>query len=383
MRQIFVNGTMLVAGNLVEGQALLVEDSRIIAIMDADQAPSDGEIYDLQGGILLPGFVDVQVNGGGGVLFNDAPTVETLATIAQAHSQFGTTALLPTLITDDLDIVRAGIAAVDAAIAAGVPGIAGIHLEGPFISKDRPGIHDPAKIIALDDAGIAAITGLKWGRTLITLAPENISALQLSRLVGSDCVIAAGHSNASYAELMAAIDHGVRGVTHLFNAMSQLTAREPGAVGAALEHPDCWCCIIADGAHVHPASLKLALRAKGGVDRFILVSDAMATVGSDQKSFVLNGETIRVVDGVCQADDGTLAGSDLDMSQAWRNAIDHLDVPLALASQMASENPARFIGIADHSGRLEPGLAADMVLLDSDRNVIRTWVGGALIWPGA
>lgn len=383
MSKVLVNGSILVADQLVDGLALVIEGTRIVAIVDEAKAPRDKQIVDMEGGLLLPGFVDVQVNGGGGVLFNDAPTVATIATIAKAHARYGTTGLLPTLITDDLEVVTAGIAAVDAAIAAGVPGIIGVHLEGPFISKDRPGIHDGEKIVTLDDAGLDAITGLKSGRTLITLAPERVSALQLKQLVASNCVVAAGHTNATYSELMTAIDDGVTGVTHLFNAMSQITPREPGSVGAALDHQHCWCCIIADGVHVHPTSLKLALKAKGGVDRFILVSDAMSTVGSNKKSFQFNGETIRVVGNVCQNKDGTLAGSDLDMAQAFRNAMDLLGLTLAQASQMASRNPARFIGIANTTGQLAVGLAADMVLLNQDLDVISTWIGGSLVWSAS
>jgi N-acetylglucosamine-6-phosphate deacetylase len=363
-------------GAIVAGQAVLIADGRIAAIVAADAVPAELPRHDLAGATLAPGFIDAQVNGGGGVLFNDAPTVETIAAIGAAHRRYGTTGFLPTLISDDLAVVREGVRAVDAAIAAGVPGVLGIHIEGPFLNVDRKGIHDPAKIIALHDVGLATITGLKHGRTLVTLAPERTTPAMIRRLADAGVIVAAGHTDGSYDEIRAAIAAGLTGFTHLFNAMSPLTSREPGAVGAALADPDCWCGLIVDGRHVHPATLRIALAAKRH-DRFMLVTDAMPSVGSAEKSFLLNGQRITVEDGVCVNADGTLAGSDLDMARAVRNTQALLGVPLAGAVAMASTNPARFLRLDAERGTIAVGKRADLVAIAADGSIAESWIGGA------
>ncbi|OHT20661.1 N-acetylglucosamine-6-phosphate deacetylase [Edaphosphingomonas haloaromaticamans] len=371
-----VNGRILIDSAFVGGQAVLVEAGRIAAIVAEGDVPDDVERHDLAGQRLAPGYIDLQVNGGGGVLFNDMPTVEGIAAIGAAHRRYGTTGFLPTLISDDLSVVRAGVAAVEAAIAAGVPGVLGIHIEGPFLNVARKGIHNPAKIRALDEDGIAAVTGLRHGRTLVTLAPEKTTPAIVRRLVEAGVVVAAGHTAGTYRQIRDALDQGMSGFTHLFNAMSPLTSREPGAVGAALEDEAAWCGLIVDGRHVDPVTMRLALRCKPA-DRFALVTDAMPTVGMAEKSFVLQGHRITVVDGVCVNEDGTLAGSDLDMARAVRNAVAMLDIGAETAIGMASDTPARFLGVAADRGRIAPGLAADFVLLDDALNVAGTWIAGA------
>ena len=342
--------------------------------------PPGGEdlaVIDLGGHDLLPGFIDTQVNGGGGALFNTTPTVEAIATIGAAHRRFGTTGFLPTLISDDLSTVAAAIAAVDAAIAAGVPGVLGIHVEGPFLNEDRKGIHDASKFRTLDQAAFELLTSLKRGRTLVTLAPETTTPEMIGRLAAAGVTVAAGHTDASYDEVRAALDAGLRGFTHLFNAMSPLASREPGAVGAALEDPASWCGVIVDGRHVHPAVLKIAFRAKRH-DRFMLVTDAMPSVGMAEKSFTLQGRTMHVVDGVCVDEDGTLAGSDLDMAGAVRNAVAIAGLTLQEACAMASANPAAFLGLDAERGAIVPGMRADLVEADGELNVIRTWIDGVV-----
>jgi N-acetylglucosamine-6-phosphate deacetylase len=309
------------------------------------------------------------------VLFNESPTVEAIAAIGAAHRTFGTTGFLPTLISDDLAVVRQGIEAVDAAIAAGVPGVIGIHIEGPFLNADRRGIHDESKLRSLDPQGLATITALKRGRTLVTLAPERTTPAMIRRLAEAGVIVAAGHTDGSYRDIRAALDHGLTGFTHLFNAMSPLTAREPGAVGAALEDAQSWCGLIVDGRHIDPVTMRLALRCKPA-DRFMLVTDAMPSVGMADKHFLLQGDPVHVVDGACFKADGTLAGSDLDMARAVRNAVAMLDVDLETAVRMASLHPARFLGIDAQHGAIAPGLQADMALLDEDGRVIETWIGG-------
>ncbi len=363
----------LINETIVEGLAVIVDGGLILAVVPEADIPANASRHDLQGAILAPGFIDTQVNGGGGVLFNDAPTVETIATIGAAHRRFGTTGFLPTLISDDLAIVRAGIAAVDAAIAAGVPGVIGIHIEGPFLNPDRKGIHDPDKIIALDDAGFVAITGLQRGRTLVTLAPEKTSPAMIARLAAAGVIVSAGHTNATYDEIDAALNAGMTGFTHLFNAMSPLTSREPGAVGGALDS-SAWCGVIVDGRHVHPATLRIAARAKP--DRLMLVTDAMPSVGQVDKNFVLQGHHVQVIDGVCVNDDGTLAGSDLDMARAVRNAQAILGTTQAAALMMASRNPASFLGLDHSHGRIAAGFKADLVALTDSGEILSSWIAG-------
>jgi len=369
------NGRTLIGDLLVEGVAVIVDGGTIAAVVPERDIPDSADRHDLAGAVLAPGFIDSQVNGGGGLLFNDAPTVETIATIGAAHRRFGTTGFLPTLISDDLATVREGIRAVDAAIEAGVPGVLGIHIEGPFLNVDRKGIHDPAKIIALDDVGLATITGLKRGRTLVTLAPERTHPAMIVRLIAAGVIVAAGHTNGSFAEIRAALDAGMTGFTHLFNAMSPLTSREPGAVGAALDDPDCWCGLIADGRHVHPATMRVALKAKGA-ERIILVTDAMPSVGQTDKGFMLQGHSVQVIDGVCVNEDGTLAGSDLDMAQAVRNAEVMIGVSQTQALNMAGRNPARFLGLERTLGAIAAGWRADLVALDERGAVVASWAAG-------
>lgn len=375
MPMALVNGRTLIDDALVEGLAVIIEGALIAAVLPDADVPAGMRRHDLAGAVLAPGFIDSQVNGGGGVLFNDAPTVETIGTIGAAHRRFGTTGFMPTLISDDLSIVREGIRAVDAAIAAGVPGVLGIHIEGPFLNTDRKGIHDSAKIIPLDDAGLATITSLQRGRTLVTLAPEQTNPAMIARLVAAGVIVAAGHTDGSYAEMRSALDAGMTGFTHLFNAMSPLTSREPGAVGAALDDPDCWCGLIVDGRHVHPVTMQLALKAKSA-SRFMLVTDAMPSVGQTDKSFMLQGHQVHVEDGVCVNEDGTLAGSDLDMASAVRNATAMIGVSPAAALNMAGRNPAIFLGLGLTHGRIAPNFHANLVAVDRSGQVNMIWIDG-------
>ena len=371
-----VNGQVLRENRLVEGRCVLLADGRILDIV----APSErrvrrAERRDLGGQLLLPGFIDSQVNGGGGVLFNDAPSVESIRAIGRAHRRFGTTGFLPTLISTDLDIMARAIAAVRGAIEAGVPGVLGIHIEGPYLSLARKGVHDPAKLRELDASALGLLTSLRGGRTLVTLAPEVTTPQIIEKLVAAGVVVSAGHTNATYAEISIALRHGLTGFTHLFNAMSQLTGREPGAVGAALEDPTSWCGIIVDGAHTDPVVLRIALRCKPH-DRFMLVTDAMPSVGTNNDSFELQGRRITVSGSTCLDEDGRLAGSNIDMATCVRNAISMLGLSLPEAVRMASQGPAEFLGLAHDTGRIAPGLRADLVLADEGLNVLETWIAG-------
>ena len=376
----FVNGKVLTDRGIESGRAVLVEGARIVEVVDDNDARvAQADCCDINGNILLPGFIDTQVNGGGGVLFNADPTLEGIRRIAQAHCRFGTTGLLPTLITDDADTMSRALAAVDAAIEAAIPGILGIHLEGPFLSPERPGIHDRSKIRQLAAGDLASLCPSRRGLTLLTVAPEQISAEIIQELRARGFILMAGHTAGSYEQIRAGLDAGLRGFTHLFNAMTPLQGREPGAVGAALEDDDCWCGVIVDGHHVHPASLRVALRAKAP-RKFMLVTDAMPPVGTTMNSFLLGSETIVCEDGACRAANGTLAGSCLDMATAVRNTATLLGLPLAEAARMASAYPAEFLGIQHERGRIASGCRADFVLMDERLNVRETWIDGIRRW---
>ena len=329
----------------------------------------------MQGATLLPGYIDCQVNGGGGVLFNNAPDVDALRRIGAAHRRFGTTGFLPTLISDDVNVMEQAIAATRRAISEKVPGVLGIHLEGPYIAPARKGTHDAGKFRVPDAAEMDMATALDNGITLITLAPECVGTDVVRALVERGALLCAGHTAASYAQARAGLDAGIRGFTHLFNAMSPLTGREPGTVGAALEDRDSWCGVIVDGHHVHPASLRVVLAAKPR-GKVLLVTDAMPPVGADDPSYVLYGETITVRDGVVRNAAGSLAGSALDMATAVRNTVQWLGLPLEEAARMASTYPAEFLGIGDRCGRIAPGYQADLVALDEQLQVVETWIQG-------
>lgn len=370
MRTRFTNGHVIGAPGAPPHGDLLIENGVILA----DAPRGDEAVVDLRGGYLLPGFIDVQVNGGGGVLFNADPSVAAIERIGAAHRAFGVTSFLPTLISDDLDKVAAAIAAVEAAIAKGVPGVVGVHLEGPFLSPAKKGTHDARWFRRLDEAALNLLSSLTGGRTLVTLAPETCDLEDIRRLAAAGVRVSAGHTDASYARMVEAFDAGVTGVTHLFNAMSPFNHREPGVVGATLENRTAFAGIIVDGRHVSPAALRIALAARPK-NRFMLVTDAMPTVGAATKTFDLGGKTIRVENGVCVDEDGVLSGSDLDMATALRNAVELLGLDVAEAAMMASAAPAAFLGLKDR-GTLAAGRRADLVWLDARLRPRGVWVGG-------
>lgn len=370
-----VNARVLSAQGWREDLAVVVEGAQIRALTPPGQIPPDARKHDLSGLMLLPGFIDCQVNGGGGVLFNEQPTIGGIRAIGAAHRRFGTTGFLPTLISDAIDTMRVAIAATDAAITGAVPGVLGIHLEGPFISRERKGVHAEKYLHAPDAGELGVAESLQHGKTLLTLAPECVTPEAIRNLAAAGVIIAAGHSNADYATVRAALDAGVRGFTHLFNAMSPLTSRAPGVVGAALDDPDAWCGVIVDGHHVDAATLRIALRAKPR-GKIFLVTDAMPPVGAADPAYVLNGETITARNGICQTASGTLAGSALSMIDAVRNTVEMLNVPLDEAVRMGSTYAADFLGLDATHGRIEAGCRADFTVIDRNLRVTETWIGG-------
>lgn len=358
-----------------ENTAVIVEGASIIAVVPRADLPGDIGVQALPDGAwLAPGFIDLQVNGGGDVLFNESPTPETIARIAAAHRKFGTTALLPTFISDAPAKMAAALAAVQEAIDA-QPSVLGIHLEGPFLSPAKPGVHDPNLIRAPTEEDEARFAARRKGQMLLTVAPEELPPGFLARQARRGIHLALGHSMATYAQSRQALAEGLSGFTHLFNAMRPMSAREGGPIAAALESSDAWYGIIADGVHVDPAMLRLALRGRG---RPVLVTDAMPPVGGSRSSFRLYDQEITLDGGRCTRQDGVLAGSALDMATAVRNCIRWLDVTLTDALRFAATNPASVIGLGHRLGHLKPGCRADMVAFDPDRiEVLATWVAGA------
>lgn len=360
--------------HMLEGRAAVIENGRIVAVPQ-ERDLGAGVKRRPVAGLLAPGFIDVQVNGGGGLMFNDQRSVDCLRAIAAAHRKYGTTGLLPTFITDTRDKMAEAVEAARAALAASVPGILGIHLEGPFINPARKGVHNADFIRPLEDEDLHILTSLKEGRTLVTLAPERNSMETIARLAAEGVLVCAGHTMSDYGTLMEAFRHGLRGFTHLYNAMPPLAGRDPGPVGAALDNRDAWCGLIVDGHHVSDAALRLAIAAKG-TERMMLVTDAMAVTGTDMKAFDLHGRTIYRKDGKLATEGGTLAGSDLDMASAIRNSVERLGLGLPDVLRMASLVPAAFLRLDHEFGRIASGYRADLVLLDEDLHVQDTWIAG-------
>lgn len=369
-------GESLLNKQWLTDHAVIIDGEKIIALCAADNLPAGvTTIIDLQNQRLIPGLIDTQVNGGGGALFNDSPSVETLRVMGEAHRKFGTTGFYPTLISDDLSVVKKSIAAVKQAIAEKVPGVLGIHLEGPFLNPERKGVHDASKFKIIDEAAFELLTSLDVGKTLITIAPELTTPEMIARLVAAGVVVAAGHSAASYEQTNTALAAGLSSFTHLFNAMTPLTSREPGMVGAALEDENSWCGIIVDGHHVHPSTVKIAHQAKA-IGKLVLVTDAMPSVGATDKSFVLNGELIRCENGKLSTKSGTLAGSDLDMLAAIKNTVKLVGLGIDEAIRMASTYPAAMMG-ENTLGSIKVGYTASMILIDDDFQLIRSWINGS------
>ena len=373
MATALTNARVVLRDEICSDLCVVIEGGRITGIGDA---PTDCEQVDLGGQLLLPGFIDVQVNGGGGRLFNDDPSVETIAVMAAAHRRFGTTGLLPTLISDELSVVERAIGAVGEAIDSGVPGVLGVHIEGPFLSNVRRGIHLASMLQQFDDRFIDVLCAPHQGKTLLTIAPECIRPDQISRLVEAGVIVCAGHSDADYETVRAAINAGMSGFTHLFNAMSQLSSRAPGMVGAALEDRATYAGIIVDGHHLHPATFRVGLQAKG-TDRLMLVTDAMPTVGAEDQEFMLQGRAIRREGDRLLSQEGVLAGSTLTMAAAVANAIEQGGIDLPSAAAMATATPARFLGIGNETGAIEVGLRADLVAMRDDFTVAASWIEGA------
>ena len=357
--------------------ALLFADDRIVVLIPADRIPTGYRTIRLAGGLLAPGFIDLQINGGGGVLLNNVPTEQTMLTMAQSQVPFGVTRILPTVISDSVEVTDQAISAAQRCVKQD-SGVLGIHIEGPFFSGEKSGVHRADKIRALVSGDWLWLERLAGLPSILTLAPERVSAEAIARIAALGVRICAGHSNASSEQVVAAHEQGLSGFTHLYNAMSQLTGREPGVVGAALTLTETWAGLIADGIHVHPTSIQTALNSKG-FERIFLVSDAMATVGSPLTQFELYGETIQLREGRLINAQGRLAGSAISLLEAVKYCLDTLNLPLHQALAMASRIPAEYMQLDHQYGSFQPGRRADICLINDAWGIDKVWRSGQAI----
>jgi len=378
-------GARIFDGERWHDDAALVAGPSGVEGVVAAGAIGDLPVERLAGGMLVPGFVDLQVNGGGGVLLNEGPTPDGIRTICTTHAQYGTTALLPTLITDTPAVTSAALAAGIAAAEARLPGFLGLHIEGPHLALSRKGAHDPALIRPMEDSDIERLVAARGSlpNLVTTVAAEVVHPQQVARLAAAGIIVSIGHSDASLRDVEAAVDAGATMATHLFNAMSQVGNREPGVVGAVLADGRLHAGLIADGIHVHPESIGIALRAKRGPARIFLVTDAMSMTGTDLKSFTLNGRRIYRSDGALRLADGTLAGADLTMIDAIAFMHRQLALPLEEVLRMASIYPAEALGVAQRHGHLGAGAAADFVHLSEQLTVNATWIAAQRVFAAA
>ena len=379
MKQALVGARIFTGEEFLDDYALVLAGEKIDALLPRAQLDSSIPQTLLAGGVLAPGFIDLQVNGGGGAFFTNDTSVSAIQTILDGHRPTGTTSLLPTLISDTREVHQAGVKAVADAVAAGMKGVLGVHVEGPFFDMARRGAHNERYIRAMEQADIdwlvASVKGQHDFKVMLTLAPEHAAPGQIKQLTSAGVVICAGHTDAHYESVVSALKEGLSGFTHLYNAMRPTTGREPGVVGAALEDANSWCGIIIDTYHVHAASARIAYSAKPK-GKMYLVTDAMSTVGSPEKSFQIYGETIYEKDGCLVNAEGRLAGSAIGMIDAVRLNTTWVGVELAESLRMASLYPAQFMQVDDYLGRIASGYRADLVHFTDDYRVTHTWVAG-------
>lgn len=373
-----IGATIGLGSTAVSDSAVLISDDTIVGICTVDKIPSGFTPLQLNGGTLIPGFVDLQVNGGGGLLFNNDPSVETIKTITQAHARLGTCRTLVTLISADNSTTSQAIQAAMQAIKKKIPGFLGLHLEGPHLSLDKKGAHNEHVLRRMNDEDVQALCDAKNALPylMITVAPEMVTAEQITRLAEADIIVSLGHSNASSDQSNQAFQAGAVCTTHLFNAMSPLNHREPGLPGATLFNDNVYAGIIADGVHVSPAALSLAVRSKQGPGKLFLVTDAMATAGTTEQQFQLDGRTISRSNGRLVLPDGTLAGADIDMLGAMRCLIEDVGVLPEVAARMASSYPSACIGAIENLGSLATGHFANVVHIDDDMQLQQVWLDG-------
>ena len=357
-----------------EDMAVIIEGDRIVEVLPAGKLSMNIAVDDLGGGLLAPGFIDVQVNGGGGAFMNDNPIRETVKKIADSHRRFGTTGLLPTVITDDPKITEMAVAAVQSAIDDKVPGVLGIHLEGPFLDPSRKGAHPANFIRAISHADVKRIVAMECGVVMMTLAPNKVPAVVIEELSRHGILVSLGHAEATAREVRLALDSGARAFTHIYNAMSQLNGREPGMVGVGLSDAESFCGVIVDGLHVDDIALKILFATKPP-SRVMLITDAMPPAAGGPESFSLQGRVARRIGQSLELEDGTLAGSIVTMDEAVRRSV-QLGVKIEAALRMASAVPAEFLRKSDELGHIKAGFKASLVHLTDDLRANKTWIDG-------
>ena len=372
-----VNGRIYSGHEILNNHAVVVADGLIARVCPRESLPADIEQRDMAGAMIAPGFVDLQLNGCGGVQFNDsldALSVETLETMQRANEKSGCTSFLPTLITSSDALMKRAIETMRAYLQKHQHQALGLHLEGPWLSKAKKGTHDPALIRLPDAAMVQYLCDNADVITKVTLAPENAGSDVIRQLTDAGIIVSAGHSNATYDEAKAGFSAGVSFATHLYNAMPTFAGREPGLIGALFDSPDVYCGIIADGLHVHYANVRNAKRIKG--DKLVLVTDATAPAGADISEFIFAGKTIYYRDGLCVDENGTLSGSALTMIEAVQNSVEHVGIALDEALRMASLYPARAMGVERQLGSIEAGKIANLTVFTRDFKIIKTFVNG-------
>ena len=373
-----ITGSKLFNGiDFIEHKALLIEDQHIAGIVNEDAIPTDFQIKKLDGGILSPGFIDLQVNGGGGKLFNNSPDKESLNTIISAHQYFGTTSIMPTVISDSLNILQKCTDTISNEIDNN-HSLLGIHIEGPFFNVKYRGVHQKQYINTINASYLNLFETLDKFPVMLTLAPECISIKQLKHLKSLGFKILAGHTDANYDQLEEAVKYGLDGFTHLFNAMGQISAREPGVVGSAFDFDETSASIIVDLHHVHPSLINLSFKQKPK-GKLFFVSDSMATINHGEPSFELYDEVVSESNGRIINSEGKLAGSSITQIDAIKNAYQKCSIPLESAISMATLYPAEYLGVSDYIGQLKKGYRADLAHFDSNFHVQNVWLAGKQI----
>lgn len=370
-----INCDIFTGFEFVHNKALIIYENKIQGLVPISELNSDIEKIDLKNQTVAPGFIDIQVNGGGDVLFNDSPDVETIKTILSAHRKYGTTDMLPTLITSSTNKMQQAAEAINKCLKDKVPGVLGIHFEGPFLNEAKTGVHDKRYIRKVNDDDIEIICSIHEGKTLFTIAPEAVNDDTITKLKEKGILISLGHTNATYLQAMSAFDLGADCTTHLYNAMTQLGSREPGVVGAAIDHKDSWTGIIVDGIHSDFAAVRIAFKAKGH-EKMLLVTDAMPPVGGKGRDFKIGEYEISFKNGKCVTNGDILAGSGLDMATAVRNCIQKVGIDKGKALRMASTNQATFLGVDNKLGYIKPGFLANLVIFNTQVYVSATIVNG-------
>lgn len=372
-----VNGRVFDGEQFLDGKALVVDGNKIIDIIDGSALDGDIERVDAEGGYITPGFIDLQLNGCGGVLFNDDISVKTLEVMNKTNIKYGCTSFLPTLITSTDDNIRRSLELIDGMENPENLGVLGLHLEGPYISVEKRGVHREDLVRVLDNNLVSDIA--KYGGAItkiLTLAPENARSEHIRELAESGINVALGHTNATYEQVEEKKEFGITLATHLYNAMSPMGHREPGAVGAVL-NGNYHAGIIVDGLHVAYPAVEIAKKIMG--DRLYLVTDAVAPAGTDIESFIFEGKKVFHKDGKCFDENGTLGGAALTMIEGVRNLVDHVNISLEEAVRMATLYPAKAIGIDDRYGKLEKDYIADIAIIDRDLKISKMVVKGKVV----